>query len=153
MSLRQQDVQTHDLGLVLSIAGRERLTYLPSHPDPAYDPPTAWSAWFSCMSSLDRLNPHGLAFPATNFSIIFRKGLTEAGLNGVIQRRTDEAEFAGRYVWTSLRTGMIRTAIRNGVQPHVIAAHADLTSLSSVMRHERRENLLGERSIAARLGL
>ncbi|QBR93763.1 hypothetical protein [Nocardioides euryhalodurans] len=153
MTLRQRDVEFHGRGLVLAIAGRIRLTYLPSAPDPAYDAANAWTAWLELLDEHGLLDPDGLAFHATNFRVIFSKGIRESGLNRVVHQRTEEAGLSGRFVWTSLRTGMMRTAIRNDVRSYSIAAHADLLSLGSVQRHERRENLLADGNVAGRLGL
>lgn len=153
LSLRQRDVVSHDRGLVLSIRGRRRLTYLASATDPAHDPATAWSTWLDTLETHALRHPDGLAFRATNFSVTFKKGLAEVGLNRLIHQRADEAELTGRFAWTSLRSGMIRTAVRDGARSHVIASHADLVSLGSVQRHERRETLLNSRNVAARLGL
>lgn len=153
LALRQRDVVPHDRGLVLSIRGRRRLTYLASATDPAHDPSTAWTTWLNELDTHGLRHPDGLAFRATNFSVIFAKGLAEVGLNRVIHERADDAGLAGRFAWTSLRSGMIRTALREGVRSHVVAAHADLVSLRSVQRHESREELLGGRNVVTRLGL
>lgn len=153
LSLRQRDVNTHDKGLVLSIRGRRGLTYLPSAGDSRYDPAMAWCTWLHRLGAHGFRQPDGLAFRATNFSVVFEKGLAEVGLNRLVHQQAQKAGLTGRFVWTSLRTGMIRTAVRDDVQSQVIATHADLVSLRSVQRHERRENLLGERNIAGRFGL
>ena len=153
LSLRQRDVAMHDRGLVLSIPGRQRLTYLPSAPQSEYDPALTWKDWLERLEAHGQRAPHDLAFHATNFSVVFGKGLQEVGLNRLIHQRAEDAGLCGRFAWTSLRTGMMRTAVRNDVRPYAIAAHADLVSLGSVQRHERRETLLGERNIAGRLGL
>ncbi|QSR33387.1 hypothetical protein CFI00_0135 [Nocardioides sp. S5] len=153
LHLRQRDVDTQDRGLVVSVPGRRRLTYLPSAAAPAYDPATAWSTWLQQLETGGLRHPDGLAFHATNFSVIFEKGLAEVGLNRLVHQRAEEAGLTGRFAWTSLRTGMIRTAVRDGVRSHVIASHADLVSLGSVQRHERRETLLSDRNVAGKLGL
>jgi site-specific recombinase XerD len=151
--LRQRDVDTHDRGLVVSIRGRRRLTYLPSAPAPAYDPAAAWSSWLEQLEANGLRHPDGLAFHATNFSVIFEKGLAEVGVNRLVHQRAEEAGLTGRFAWTSLRSGMIRAAVRDGMSSHVIASHSDLVSLGSVQRHERRETLLGDRNVAGKLGL
>ncbi|NYE38023.1 hypothetical protein F4692_003168 [Nocardioides cavernae] len=153
LSLRQRDVVSHDRGLVLSIQGRRRLTYLVSATDRAHDPATAWSTWLDELEMHGLRDPNGLAFRATNFSVIFEKGMAEVGLNRLVHQRAEEAGLTGRFAWTSLRTGMIRTAVRDGVRSHIIASQADLISLGSVQRHERRETLLSDRNVAGRLGL
>jgi hypothetical protein len=151
--MRQRDVDTHDRGLVVSIPGRRRLTYLPSAPAHAYDPAEAWSAWLQQLEAGGLRHPDGLAFHATNFSVIVEKGMAEGGLNRLVHQRAEQAGVTGRFAWTSLRTGMMRTAVRDGVRSHVIALHADLISLGSVQRHDRRETLLSDRNVAGKRGL
>ena len=126
LRLRQSDVSTHDKGLVLSIQGRRRLTYLPSSPLRDYDPLQAWTDWIERLEAHGLRNPARLAFHATSFSVVFEKGLGEVGLNRMIHQRAEMACLSGRFAWTSLRSGMIRTAVRNEVRQHAIAAHADL---------------------------
>ena len=138
---------------MLAITGRRRLTFLPSAPGAAYDPCAVWMTWLRILDEHGQRDPDGFAFRATNFSVVFAKGMHESGLNRMIHQRANEAGLTGRYVWTSLRSGMIRTAIRDQIRVYRVAAQADLTSLTAVQRHERRENLLGEGSIAGRLGL
>ena len=89
------------------------MTYLPSAPDAAYDPGTAWIEWLTFMEQRGLCDPDSPAFRATNFSVAFTKGMRESGLNYMIRQRAREAGVVGRYVWTSLRSGLIRTAIRN----------------------------------------
>lgn len=153
LKLRQGDVRTHDRGLAIAIQGRRRLTYLPSSPQQDYDPSNAWTAWLERLEAHGLRDPARLAFHATNFSVVFDKGLGEVGLNRMVHQRAEMACLTGRFSWTSLRSGMIRTALQNEVQQHVIAAHADLASLKSVQRHEHRERLLSARNIAGQLGL
>lgn len=153
LALRQRDVATHDQGLVLQVGGRRRLTFLPSMPDHNYDPASAWMSWLERLDQCGLRDPAGPAFHAVNFSVVFEKGLREQGLNRLVHQRAEQAGLAGRHAWTSLRSGMMRTAIRDDVPLHSIAAHVDLVSLGSVHRHEHRELLVGSNSVAARLGL
>lgn len=92
------------------------------------------------------------AFPTCNFSVISGNALDAQGLNRVIRTRCAEAQLRGRYTWTSLRSGMIRTALRRDAPEWAVAHQSDLVSLGSVQRHERRENLL-RRNVAGPLGL
>lgn len=151
--LRQRDIKRQDRGLVMEITGRRRLTFLPSAPDPAYDSSKAWDAWLTTLDVRGFAHPDRPAFLPTTSSAIFDKPMHQSGLNRVVHLRAEEAGLVGRFAWTSLRTGMMRTALRNEAPPHAIAAHADLVSMGSVQRHERRENLLGEGNVAGRLGL
>lgn len=142
-----------DRGLVLAIPGRSRLTYVPSCPLDEYDPSTAWEAWVRLLDERGLGRPDGPAFRVTNFSVIFDKALADHGLGAIVHRRAEEAGLSGRFVWTSIRAGMMRTAVRNDARPYAIASQADLSSLTSVQRHEQRERLLGRQAIAGRLGL
>ncbi len=75
-----------------------------------------------------------------------------ARLNAVVHDRCTQAGLDGNHSFTNLPDGWIRDALRGGVPIHEVAAHADLRSLSSVNRHERREKLLTD-NVAGRLGL
>ncbi|WP_162599749.1 hypothetical protein [Nocardioides solisilvae] len=96
--------------------------------------------------------PEAPAFPTCNYSVIEGRALAAQGLNRVIRARCAEAELRGRYAWTSLRSGMMRTALRQDAPAWAVAYQSDLSSLGSVERHERRENLL-RRNVAGQLGL
>jgi hypothetical protein len=152
-TLRQGDVQAHDRGLAIAIAGRKRMTYLPSALNPAYDPSTVWAQWLETMRGHDRLGDGEWAFPQCSFSRIWTKPIGDQGLNFVVHQRSEQAQMRGRYAWSSLRTGMMRAALRDGHPAFLVASHADLDSLASVQRHEAREALLGGVNVAARLGL
>ncbi|MDO7868170.1 hypothetical protein [Nocardioides jiangxiensis] len=152
-TLRQRDVERHDKGLVISIDGRKRLTFLPSAPDPAYDPALAWEDWLDVLEERGLRAPDGLAFMPSNHAVVYPKPLRSNALNRIVHDRTEEAGLDGRYVFISLRAGMIRTALRNDAKSYAIASHADLVTLGAVARHERRENLLGDGNVAGRLGL
>lgn len=150
--LLQGDIEIREGGLVAKIAGRRRVTPIPRAHDDRRDPVTAWQAWLACMASQDKTGPQRPAFPTCNHTVIEDRPLAAQGLNLVVRQRCEQAALDGRYVWTSLRTGMMRTALRADADEWAVASQADLTSLGSVHRHERRENLL-RHSVAGRLGL
>lgn len=152
-ALRTCDVRGHDRGLVLAIPGRRRLTYVPSVSDAARDPRTAWETWLTVRDGQGFLDAEQPAFLQCSFSRVWRKPLTDAGLNYLVRQRAEQAGLSGRYVWTSLRTGMMRTALRAGHRAYSVAHHADLVSLTSVQRHEEREHLLDAHNVASQLGL
>lgn len=139
-------------GLVVTVSGRRHVTSLPRHPDKRLDAVTAWDAWLACMASQGKAAQLKPAFPSCNHSVIEGDAMGAQALNLVIHRRCAQAALNGRYVWTSLRSGMIRTALRSDEREWAVAYQADLTSLGSVRRHERRENLLRD-SVAGCLGL
>lgn len=152
MNLRRNDIAVSEGGLVLKVAGRRSEVTVPSAADPRYDPVRAWLAWVARMDRQSRAAPEAPAFPTCNYEVIETRALAAQGLNRVIHSRCAEAELRGRFAWTSLRIGMMRTALRADAAEWVIARQADLVSLGSVARHERRENLL-RRNVAGLLGL
>lgn len=149
--LRQGDIEVIDRGLAITIPGRRQVTYVPRG-DAEYDPVALWQSWVERMALQGKEGADRPAFPSCNYSAITDVPLAEMGLNCVVHQRCEQAELSGHYTWTSLRAGMMRTAIRNDVRDYAVAAHADLTSLTSVQRHEHRENLL-RKNVAGRLGL
>lgn len=150
--LRLRDVIVCEGGLVLRVAGRRSEVNLLSATDPRYDPVRAWLAWVARMDRRALAGAEAPAFPACNYSVIEGRPLAAQGLNRVIRGRCTEADLRGRYSWTSLRSGMMRTALRQDAPEWAVAYQSDLRSLGSVQRHERRENLL-RRNVAGQLGL
>lgn len=150
--LRQRDVVVREGGLVLRVTGRRSEVSVPTVGDPRYDPVRAWRAWVVCLDGQGRADPQAPAFPTCNYFVIEDRSMAAQGLNRIIRTRCAEAELHGRYTWTSLRSGMMRTALRQGAREWAVAYQADLASLGSVERHERRENLL-RRNVAGQIGL
>ena len=151
-NLRCQDIQVEDAGLRLRVAGRKGATYIPTAAECTYDAAAAWTAWSDRLSEQDCLEGDAAAFPHVNQSHIWPDRMSNGALNYAVHQRCSQAALIGTYTFTSLRTGMMRTAIRADIRSHSIAAHADLRTLGAVQRHERRENLL-RHNIAAMLGL
>ncbi len=151
-ALRLRDVIVREDGLVLRVTGRRSEVLVPSFADPRYDPVRTWLAWVARLDQQELAEPEAPAFPTCNYSVIEGRALAAQGLNRVIRARCAEAELRGRYAWTSLRSGMMRTALRQDAPAWAVAYQSDLASLGSVERHERRENLL-RRNVAGQLGL
>lgn len=151
-NLRLRDVIVKEGALVLRVAGRRSEAIVPSVADPRHDPVRAWLDWVARLGGQARAVPEAPAFPSCNYAVIEARALAAQGLNRVIRTRCVEAQLRGRFAWTSLRIGMIRTALQADTAEWVVARQADLVSLGSVARHERRENLL-RRNVAGRLGL
>jgi hypothetical protein len=78
--------------------------------------------------------------------------LDGSALDFIATGRAQQAGLIGTYSFASLRTGFIRTALRAGVPPHVVAHHAGIAYLQNVSVHRRRELLLTD-NVAARVGL
>lgn len=151
IALRQSQITSGERGLVLYPAGRSSPVAIPALGN-EYCARSAWGTW---SSELDRVGlhiPDAAAFMQISGTIIWQASMMPMGLNYLIHQRCGQAHLTGTYTFTSLRTGYIRTALRGGEAAHRLAAHADLSSLSSVARHEHRENLL-RRNIAGQLGL
>lgn len=150
--LRQRDVSVTPQGLVLAIRGRQHLTGVPNSEEPDRCPRQAWITWRAALAEAGKASPEFPAFLQVSGDAVWAKPLSHTGLNYVIHQRGDQARLTGDYAWTSLRSGYIRTAVRAGVPAHAIASHVDLRSLGSVLRHERREQIL-RTSVAGQLGL
>lgn len=151
-ALRRRDVIVREDGLLLRVTGRRSEVLVPSVTDPRYDPVRTWLEWVARLDEQALTKPEAPAFPTCNYSVIEGRALAAQGLNRVIRARCAEAELRGRYSWTSLRSGMMRTALRQDAPAWAVAYQSDLSSLGSVERHERRENLL-RRNVAGQLGL
>ena len=151
-TLAASDIRISQRGLTLHIRGRRGPTFIAGGHEPRYDPVACWVEWCTHAAARWRSPSSAPAFPLIKFTVIQNHRMSEAGLNLVIHQRCAQAGLVGNYAFTSLRTGMMRTAARADTPSHVIAAQADLRSLGSVQRHEQRENLL-RHSVAAQLGL
>lgn len=152
ISARASWIRSHPRGLVVELPGRRTTVGVhATHGDP-YCPVDAWIAWRQSVTEARLSDPDGFAFLQVSGSRVWPVPLTPPGLNYLVQQRADQAGLRDGYVFTSLRSGWIRHAIRSGEAAHEVAAQADLHSLSSVSRHERRENLLRD-NVAGRLGL
>lgn len=149
--LQVQDLDLTSEGLLLRVPGRRLETGVPADPDMPCDPGSAWNAWLAATGRLED-RPRRPAFPQINGGYITGRTLSSYGLNHVVQQATRRAQLQGRYGFSSLRIGFIRTALRNDAQSHDIALDVGLRSLQSVTRHERRENLI-RHSVAGQLGL
>lgn len=151
--LRQQDVTVARQGLLLKITGRpDPATAIPPGQQPEHCPVEAWLAWRRLLSTQRLAQPSLPAFLQVSDSVVRNAPMAEAGLNLLVQQRCDGAGIAGAYVFTSLRTGFIRSAARTCVPEYLIARQAGLRTLSSVALHIRREVLVSD-SVAARVGL
>lgn len=151
VDLRVKDVTVCPEGLLVTVPGRQSAVGLPVDPGMPTDPVAAWEDWTRELEH-QGFGGDDPAFPYVNGPVITHLGLGQVGLNRLVQRMTRSAEIEGSFSFCSLRTGMIRTAIRRNEHAHAIATHTDLRSLQSLRRHELRETLLS-RSIAGQVGL
>ena len=119
---------------------------------PAYCVLSAWRSWQHELRRQGHDDPLAPAFPQVSGAKIWGLPMSTARLNLIIQHRCGQAQLTGRYTFTSLRSGHIRSAIRDGTPTHTVAASAGLTALHSVARHQERE-FVPHQNIAARLGL
>ena len=149
MSLTPDQVTSTSEGLLVDLPNRRDATFLP----PTGDLTCPLDAWQDWVADVDRSGTQPkFAFLQVQGRRVWSFPLTSRGLNYLVHQRCEQALLTGQYSFTSLRTGWIRGALREGVAEHRVAAHADLTSLQSVGRHEHRENLL-RGNVASRLGL
>jgi hypothetical protein len=139
---------------VLTVPGRRRRTYLPTTNDPDFDPAVAWLRWKERQSEGLTVLSESHAFSQCSFTRVWMRTLSPGGLNKIVQDACARASLDGRYVFSSLRTGAMRSALRDAdARIWEIGAHADLRSLASVQRHEQRETLLAPSGAVSRLGL
>ena len=152
IDLSQDDVHQDPRGLLLTIDGRKETTGVPDDPGQPTDPGNAWREWVQVLNDQGMNEPDRPAFPTIYRTRIWNRRTEPEGLNRIVQRACQRADLPGHFVFTSLRSGLIRTALRANQQANDIAAHTDLRSLRGVARHERREHLLSH-SVAGQLGL
>lgn len=151
ISLRVSDVSVCPEGLLVAVPGRDLVVCLPVDPGMPTDPVTAWATWVQLVRN-HGLQDSSAAFPLVHGPTITNQALGQIGLNRLIQGRARKARLDGSYSFTSLRSGMIRTAIRRDEHAHIIATHTDLKALHSLRRHTLRETIL-TKSIAGQVGL
>jgi hypothetical protein len=150
-SLRVQDVTVTPDGLVLSLPFRPtQRVGLAVAPDPRFCPVVAWRMWLERY----RPEPTSPAFPRMRpmGARISAEPVTETGLSEIVKQHAADAGLEGAYTFTSLRLGLIRSAIRNDVPAPVIAQHAGLRQLRTIDFERARELLLTE-GAATRIGL
>lgn len=153
VSLRQRDVQVTKQGLLLRVSGRREVAVaLPRTSQPRHCPVRLWTAWQRCLRLRHLTDPDLPAFLQIFGTVVKATPMAEMGLNLLVEQRCREAGLGGDYAFTSLRSGLIRTAARTAVPEHLIARQADLSALHSVEMHVRRETMLSD-SIASRVGL
>jgi integrase len=152
VALRVVDVTRTQHGVSLDLPYRPHPRVgLPAGTDPRYCPRSAWDDW---MNTRGPTHPDTPAFPRLGpFGLtITSKALTSDGIGALIAEHCLDAGYRGTYTFTSLRAGLVRSAIREGAPSHQIAAQAGLRSLRSVDRQRRRETLLTD-NVASRVGL
>jgi len=139
-------------GVLIAVPGRSQPTAIPADPGMPHDPVVAWTDWLAAADSQSRADPGQAAFLRISGEKIWRDPLKPRGFNLMVHHAATLAGLEGEFSYTSLRIGLIRTALRAGERAHDVAAHAHLQRLNSVGLHERRENLI-RHSVAGQLGL
>jgi site-specific recombinase XerD len=147
-ALLTDQIHRRDDGLLLLIPSRRESTWI-SIADDMLGTANAWTAW------LDRRATEGVEARLALLPVygtIWDQPMGRMSLNKAVQRCADQAGLRGSFTFTSLRMGLIRTLLREGTSPHIVAGRADMRTLSGVERHAARENVLRD-NVAARLGL
>ena len=153
IELTQGDVRVTAAGLAISIRRRNRDLTISPEPGSAYCPVVAWESWMAAAHDQGQADPRYPAFLKCSGSVLSpHHPSAPVALNLLVHQRAEDAGLVGQYTWTSLRSGLIRSALRENAEPYVIAAHAGLSALSSLARHEQRERIISS-SVAGRLGL
>ncbi len=138
-------------GLLVKVPGRRSDVGIRPRPG-SHDPADSWVAWLSAKHAAGLTDPKQPAFSKIRGNQLLPLRLGHNGLNYIVHAATRRAALKDPYPFTSLRSGWIRDAARSGMAAHDIAAGAGMAALTSVVAHERRENLLRD-NIANRLGL
>jgi hypothetical protein len=131
------------------IPGRREPTWI-SIEDDVLGTANAWAKWLDHRATEGVDSP--LALLPVYGTTIWKQPMGRMSLNKAVQRCAEQAGLRGSFTFTSLRVGLIRTLLRDGASPHVVAGRADMRTLSGVERHAARENVLRD-NVAARLGL
>jgi hypothetical protein len=150
--LDQGDVNVHRDGLVLSLLGRRNEVALLRDRRPEFCPVQAWEAWRDFLARAGMIDADRAAFVRLRGRALVDHRLSREGLSRAVRIPCVEAGLRGNYGFLSLRTGFIRTSVRDDYPVYRIAAQAGLNTLNSVVRHGRREQILRE-NVAAQLGL
>lgn len=147
-ALLTDQIHRRDDGPLLLIPGRRESTWI-SIEDDVVGTANAWAAW------LDQRATEGVGTPLAFLPVygaIWNQPMGRVSLNKAVQRCAGQAGLRGSFTFTSLRVGLIRTLLREGTSPRVVACRADMRTLSGVERHAAGENVLRD-NVAARLGL
>ena len=149
-SLRRDDLNLQDEGLVVSVPGRQgRILGFRPHSDRRYCPVQAWRAWSEVPAVTTILQP---AFPELLGQTPQKGAVGPDALSRLLAKAVREAGLSGRYNFDSLRIGAIRSAFRSGAPLHVVAREAGLRDMATIVRHMQRQELLTS-NVAAELGL
>jgi hypothetical protein len=132
------------------VANRRRPVAIPAAEDGKYCPLAAWKAWESEVRS--RSGEAAFAFPDLRSLREPSQSLSPPALSHVVRLRARAALLRGRYSFTSLRIGFIRTAARASVPMHLVYQQAGVQALQSIELHYRRERLL-QHNLIDHLGL
>ncbi|WP_180934037.1 site-specific integrase [Nocardioides ungokensis] len=152
MHLNQGDVVVKPGGLLVTAAGRRNVAVLATGGRAEFCPVDAWLAWIDVLRESGLTGPERPAFFEVRGKVVTEHRLSRHELSRAVALGCARANLRGKYTFISLRAGYVRTSLREGHPTHWIAAQADFTALSSLARHERREQLL-RKNVAAQLGL
>ena len=140
-TLRVGDVTASREGLVIRLPFRPQTRVgLPRGRDSEYCPVEAWLRWLDAHDH----TPLAPAFPRIGpMSLqVTSEAISETGLSEIIKGRASDAGLEGRYTFTSLRLGFVRSAIREGVADSDVAPHVGLRQLRTIGYERSREQLL-----------
>ncbi|WP_125037042.1 hypothetical protein [Nocardioides sp. LS1] len=151
-NLDQAAVAAAPSGLLIAVPGRRSPAALPRDDRPWLCPVRAWQEWTNVLAQAGLVGPDRPAFVHLQGSVVTPVRLSREGLRLAVRLACAGAGLHGKYGFVSLRTGFIRTAIRDDSPLYRVAAQADFATLSGLARHERREQILRD-NVAARLGL
>lgn len=146
--------ETHE-GLVIRLPQRRYPNVaLPFGADSRYCPVQAWRDWARTLATATAVTPNIPAFPYCDYyqPVVRNQRLTPGGLSKIIITTAADAGLVGRYPFSSLRAGFVRSALRSGASHYDIARQVGYHYLAAVEAQERRERLLSG-NIAEVIGL
>src|SRR4051794_14008099 len=152
INLKQSQVAVTPVGLVLGIPGRDHLIGIPAGTQIDYSPVVAWTQYLIELHTQGRRDPDAPAFLTGEERTLRPMPMRNMSLTAAVTRAAQAAQLTGRYTFSGLRAGYVRTSLRDGASHHDIAAHAGYHPLHSVLWHERREQLI-RHSVAGEVGL
>lgn len=148
-NLRQAQVKAVPQGLLIDLPGRRHPAAAVPFAAGRHCPVKYWQQWSARQPS----DPAALAFPAIHKSS--QVADRRLGITSLTHIVTETAAMAGldqEYGWTSLRVGLLRSAIRVDAHPALLLQQAHIGTVSGLERHVRRERRITH-SVAGRVGL
>lgn len=155
INLRIEDVTTSSRGLVIDLPQRpQRSVAIPVATESQYCAQSAWQRWVDAVRRLEMSHDGLPAFMPCDPTqpILQHRPLWDGALSDVVARHARTAGLEGRYGFSSLRDGFIRSALQTPANPYDIQRQTGFRVFNGVQRRRDQEQLLS-RNVARLLGL